>query len=224
VQAAFVDPGGTVMPDGVWIILVILGTGLILVLGLWMLIPILAGLPWRPTSPERTRQALTLAQVRPGEVVVDLGSGDGRLLIQAAQEFRARAVGIEISPLHCLFSLLSVRFHGVQDLVQVRLGNFYTAELGDADVVLAYITSAQVPRLRPHLEGQCSPGVRIVTIAYNMEGWEPLDIDTEHLLFLYQMPPKPGSVETFLAQQLKKTGFNPVYPVHPVRSNKRKFL
>src|SRR5450759_272917 len=86
------------------VILVIVPVLLIILVASWLVIPILAGLPWRPTSPERIRKALHMAQVLPGEHVYDLGSGDGRVLLVAASEFGALATGIEISWLHCLLS------------------------------------------------------------------------------------------------------------------------
>jgi len=60
------------------------------------------------------------------------------------------------------------------------------------------MTSAQVSGLRPHLERQLQPGTRVVTISFDMDGWEPDVIDRDHLIFLYQMPPKTGNLASFL--------------------------
>ena len=69
--------------------------------GLWLMIPYFYGLPWVPTHYKRIRKALDLAQLRPGEVLYDLGAGDGRVLIVAAREYKARAIGIEIEERYC---------------------------------------------------------------------------------------------------------------------------
>jgi hypothetical protein len=185
----------------VWLVFGVTGLLLILV-GLWWLVPVLTGLPWRPTSDQRIRAALKMARLQPGEVIYDLGSGDGRVLALAAREYHARAIGVEISPLHCLWSLLYARIQQVADLVTVRQGDFYKTDLMDADVVFAYMTSAQVARLRPLLESQLARGARVVTVSFDMDGWEPQGIDRDQLIFLYEMPPKAGSLETFLANSL----------------------
>jgi SAM-dependent methyltransferase len=151
------------MPTNLWVTLIVLGAVVLSLYGLWSLVPILAGLPWRPTALERIRRALELAQVRPGEVIYDLGAGDGRVLVLAAREFQARAVGVEISPLHCLVSWLYARINRVSGLVSIRRADFYSADLSGADVVFAYMTSLQVARLRPHLESQLNAGARVGT-------------------------------------------------------------
>jgi SAM-dependent methyltransferase len=169
---------------------------------MWLVFPVIAGLPWVPTQTRRIQMALDLAQVQPGETVYDLGAGDGRVLVIAAGEFGARAVGIEISPIHCAVAWLNARRHQVGGQVSVRWDNFYYTPLGDADVVYAYMTSRQTARLMPHLAEQLRPGTRVVTISFDLPGWQPDDFDQENLIFLYIMPPTPGSLGAFLTQQL----------------------
>jgi SAM-dependent methyltransferase len=175
--------------------------------GLWLLVPILSGLPWRPTETKRIRRALELARVQPGEHVYDLGSGDGRVLLMAAREFGAYATGayatgIEISPLHCLVARWMAQSQHLSERISIRQGDFFKADLSDADVVFAYMTSREARRLRPHLEKQLHPGARVVTISFDFDGWQPDAYDNEGLIFLYQMPPTPGSVTTFLAKRI----------------------
>jgi len=189
------------MPANLWLIALILGL-LLVVYGFWSIVPTLTGLPWRPTSYQRIRAALALAHVRPGEVVYDLGSGDGRVPVLAAREFQARAVGVEISPLHCLVSRLYARIQRVDAQVEIRRADFYSVDLSEADVVFAYMTSAQVARLRPRLESQLRSGARVVTISFDMDGWEPQAVDRDQLIFLYQMPPQAGNLGTYLAKNI----------------------
>jgi SAM-dependent methyltransferase len=189
------------MNETLWLIAYFLLAAFTIGFGLWLVVPFVSGLPWFPTHEGRVRKALKLAQVQPGEVVYDLGAGDGRVLILAAREFGARAVGIEISPVHCLVAWVKARLAGVGRQVKVRLGNFYTADLADADVVFAYMTSSQAPRLRPYLESHLRRGARVVTISFDFEGWQPTAFDKDALIFLYCMPPEAGNLSTFLTQQ-----------------------
>ncbi len=189
------------MNTTLWLIGYCLIAAFVIVYGLWLVVPFLAGLPWFPTRAGRIRKALLLAQLKPGETIYDLGAGDGRVLIMAAREFGARAIGIEISPVHCLVAWLAAVFNRVDGQVSIRLGNFYTARLSDADVVFAYMTSKEAPRIRPHLERQLRPGTRIVTISFDIDCWQPDDFDNQDLIFLYKMPPTPGNLASFLEQR-----------------------
>jgi SAM-dependent methyltransferase len=181
--------------------LVIILIGIVGILVVLLLLPILYGLPWVPTRRSRIRSALDLARVSPGEVVYDLGAGDGRVLITAARDYGARAVGIEISPLLCLIARLAAMVNGVSDRVRIRLGNLHRVELEDADVVFAYLTAGQAERLRLRLESQLRAGARVVTVASDFRGWEPAAIDRQDLIFLYEMPPRPGDVGSYLAKE-----------------------
>ena len=93
-------------------VLLIAGLILLLVLGLWVLVPSLYGLPWIPTREKRIRKALGLAKLGPGETLYDLGAGDGRVLLMAAKEFGAGAIGIEIGPIQCTLGWLRIFFSG----------------------------------------------------------------------------------------------------------------
>lgn len=170
--------------------------------GLWILVPMLYGPPWIPTRTNRIRKALQLADVKPDEVVYDLGCGDGRVLVIAAREFGARAVGIEIGLVQCAAAWLRTVLSEVKDRVLVRWGNFYRADLKDADVVFAYLTSDQARRLEEHLANQLRPGARVVTISFDFPDWQPSEFCSDEMIFVYPMPPKKGNLESFLAQRL----------------------
>ena len=128
----------------------LIGFGLVFLLisGLWLLVPALYGVPWVPTREKRIRKALQLAELGAGETLYDLGAGDGRVLIMAAKEFGARAIGIEIGPVQCLIGWLRLWFNGSRPglrpersrRIQMRCANFYKSDVSDADVVFVYVT------------------------------------------------------------------------------------
>ena len=168
----------------------------------WIGVPILYGLPWVPTRKERIRKALEMADIHPGNVVYDLGAGDGRVLLSAIQDFgAARGVGIEISPAHCAVGHIRALLRGIKPKVQMRRENFYRADIRDADVVFLYMTSGIVARLQSHLEEQLKPGARVVSIAFDFPDWQPTNFDDNLLIFSYEMPPQPGGLIAYLAKK-----------------------
>ena len=81
---------------------------------------------------------LKIAKIKPGDVVYDLGSGDGRILLEAARHFGARAVGIEIDPLRYIITKIKIHVLNLQDSVQIIWGNFFKQDLSNADIIIVY--------------------------------------------------------------------------------------
>jgi len=168
---------------------------------LWILIPALYGLPPVPTRPERIGHALKLANLQPEETLYDLGAGDGRVLLIAARDFGAKALGIEIGPIQCALVWLRAMASGLGSRIQIRWGDFYKADLREADVVFVYATSKEVTKLAPHLETQMKKGARLASISADFSEWEPAIVDEHDLIFIYEMPPSQGSVTTYLLKR-----------------------
>jgi SAM-dependent methyltransferase len=185
----------------IWSALVLAGLVATAAAAMWALIPRWHGVPATPARMRWIQKALAQAKVRPGEVVVDLGAGDGRVLRVAAREFGARAVGYEIEPLHCAAAWLAALFEGVPGQVTIRNRDLYKADLAGADVVFMYLNPTFVANLRPALQ-RLKPGARVVSLNFPVEGWEPSEVDIGYLIFTYRMPPRPGSLETYLRKQL----------------------
>ena len=171
-------------------VLLIAGLILLLILGLWLLVPSLYGLPWIPTREKRIRKALELARLQPGEILYDLGAGDGRVLLMSAREFGVQAVGIEIGPVQCALGWLRIWLSGSRPKVRMRCGDFYKADISKADVVFVYATSSQTSRLLPILAHQLRPGARVVSVAADFPNWRPQLVERESLIFVYRMPPE----------------------------------
>lgn len=134
--------------------------------------------PYVPTPPDVVERMLTLARVGAEDVVYDLGSGDGRIVIAAAQKFGARGVGVEIDPRLFAEAEANARAAGVQNRVRFLLQDALTVDLSDATVVTLYLLSASNVKLRPLLTKQLRKGARIVSHSFAIGDWEPEVVDS----------------------------------------------
>ena len=129
--------------------------------------------PYVATDYEVVDAMLALAQVRPDDYVIDLGSGDGRILIAAARSHGARGLGVDIDPARIREAEANARAARVADRVSFRRQDLFTTPLRDADVVTLYLTQAVNLRLRPRILSQMRPGTRVVSHDYDMGDWRP---------------------------------------------------
>ena len=137
---------------------------------------------------------LELANIHPGETVYDLGCGDGRILIEAAEKYKAKAIGIEISPKVAAEARAHVKKAGLSQRVQVIDGDLLQADLTGADVVTIYLATSLNEELRPRLEKFLKPGARVVSHDYAVPGWKPTEVveaegRQKHRIYLSEMPP-----------------------------------
>jgi predicted RNA methylase len=147
--------------------------------------------PFVSTPENVVRRMLQLCNVKPDELVYDLGAGDGRILFIAAKEFKARAVGIEIRPQ--LVKQIEDRIiaENLQGRVRVIHGNFFDINISDADVVTLYLLTSVNERLRPKLEKELKPGTRVVSHDFEIPGWRPVKVEvmsdewSSHRIYLY---------------------------------------
>jgi SAM-dependent methyltransferase len=149
----------------------------------------LHGAPWVPTPRGIVRRMLRLAAVRPGELVYDLGCGDGRVLVTAARSFGARAVGIEIDVSRFLWSLAVVGLLGLWGRVRVIRGDLFKQDLRKADVVVTYLLQETNDRLQAKLLRELRPGARVVTNTFSFPGLRLAASDEEYRLYLYRIGP-----------------------------------
>lgn len=131
---------------------------------------------------------LELASVLPGEVVYDLGSGDGRIPIMAAQEFDARAVGIEVDPGRNWIASRRVRRAGVCDAVDLVRADFFNTDLSAADVVTLYLRQPTNDRLEEKLLRELRPGARIVSNTYTLPTLPLIAADKKLRVYVYEVP------------------------------------
>lgn len=150
--------------------------------------------PWVPTPQEIVDKLLEAGEVKANEVVYDLGAGDGRVLIAAAQKYNARAVGVEISPRLVETANRRIEEEGLQDRCKVIQGDLREMDLSRADVVVLYLLTSSNELLRPSLEKALKPGARVVSHDFEVRGWNPVRVvmaqahGRVHRIYVYKMP------------------------------------
>ncbi len=143
------------------------------------------GAPWLPTPKSKVRKMLEFAEVQPADIVYDLGSGDGRIIIMAAKEFGAQSVGIEADPIRQRWSKLMIRRHKLREKVNVLRGNFFNFNIGDATVVTLYLGVGANNKLRDKLATELKPGSRIISHHFVLEDWEITEENKDEDLYKY---------------------------------------
>lgn len=141
------------------------------------------GAPYVPSKPDRIDAMLELAAVGRGETIVDLGSGDGSILIEAAAR-GARGIGVEINPLLVWWSRYRIRRKRMEDRIRVVQKNFYHYPLAEADVITLYLWPTTLEKLEEKLRRELRPDARVVSHAFPIPGWSPTAMK-DHV-FLYQ--------------------------------------
>src|ERR1051326_315402 len=146
-------------------------------------------------SPQHVvEDMLEMADLKQGETLYDLGSGDGRILITAAQRFHARAVGIEIEDALVKSSEQRVANMGLQNMVRIIHADLRTVDLSPADVVTMYLMTESNESLKPQLEKSLRPGTRVVSHDYRVPGWKANREERAeayahgHMIYLYILP------------------------------------
>lgn len=134
--------------------------------------------PFAPTPLDVVDRMLALAQVTRGDVVIDLGCGDGRIAVRAAQKFGVRALGVDIDARLIEASKANAKAAGVEHLTEFRVEDALTTDVSGATVVTLFIGSEGNAKLRPILQEQLKPGARVVSHAFSMgAGWPPDKVD-----------------------------------------------
>lgn len=146
--------------------------------------------PYVPTPQSVVSRMLEMAEVDENDVVYDLGSGDGRFVITAAEEFGARGVGIEIDPQRIEEARQNAKEAGVTDLVEFRQEDLFEADISEATVVTLYLLRSVNLDLRPKLFNELEPGTPVVSHDFDMGEWEPEQTEEmgNDTIYLWRIP------------------------------------
>ncbi len=128
--------------------------------------------PYVPTKQEVVEEMLKVAGVKPGDIVYDLGCGDGRIVITAAQKFGATGVGVDLNPQRIKEANENAKAAGVTDKVKFVEGNLFDFDFSEANVVTMYLLPSVNLKLRPKLQKELKAGSRIVSHDFDMGDWE----------------------------------------------------
>ncbi len=151
----------------------------------WVIWTDIIGAGWEPTSKTLVRKMLEMAEVNSDDLVYDLGSGDGRIIIEAARTYQANAIGIEADPLRYFWSKLMITLLGVNQKVKVIWGNFFNQNLTTATVVTLFLSAKANQNLKQKLKTELQPGTRIVSYYWTFHGWEPFKEDRKDKIYMY---------------------------------------
>jgi ubiquinone/menaquinone biosynthesis C-methylase UbiE len=150
--------------------------------------------PYYPTPESIVVKMLELGGLKPGEKMFDLGSGDGRIVIAAAQRFHADAIGVELDKDLCRQSLERIRKLGLEKTAHIVNGDILKQDYGSADLITVYLLPNSNDKVQPLLERQLKKGARVVAHDFEFKGWTPAQVEDieddgegrSHTLFLYR--------------------------------------
>ena len=149
------------------------------------------GAPWLPTPRKKVIRMLQMANVKPEDTVLDLGCGDGRVLVAAARRFKAKAIGIEIDPLKAFWCKILITFLGLRKQVKVICGNFFKEDISVATVVFCYLLQSTNNKLEEKLIQELSPETRVVTNTFIFHSLVLVKIDDATRSYLYYVGTEP---------------------------------
>ena len=129
--------------------------------------------PYKSTRRDVVALMLEMGEIKAGDTVIDLGTGDGRILIAAAKERGARGLGVDLDPVLIRKARAAAEDAGVADRVRFEAADLFNTDLSSADVVTMYLLPEVNLRLRPQLFAQLKPGTRVVSHAFDMGDWKP---------------------------------------------------
>jgi cyclopropane fatty-acyl-phospholipid synthase-like methyltransferase len=152
--------------------------------------------PFVATPTSVIRQMLVLAGLKPGEILYDLGSGDGRAVIMAAKDFGAKSVGVELREDLAKRALNSIAELHLEQKTRIIQKDIFNVDLSAANVVFLYLTTSANEKIKSKLEAELKPGTRVVSHDYEILGWKPAKVDNfcenpklgypSHTLYVYK--------------------------------------
>jgi ubiquinone/menaquinone biosynthesis C-methylase UbiE len=150
--------------------------------------------PYYPTPETIVLKMLQLGNLKPGEKMVDLGSGDGRIVIMAAQKFHADATGIELDKDLCRQSLERIRKLGLEKTAHIINGDILKEDYTSADLITVYLLPNSNDKVQPLLERELKKGARVVAHDFEFRNWSPEKVEDieddgagrSHTLYLYR--------------------------------------
>ena len=143
------------------------------------------GAGFQPTSMNRAKKMLEMAQIGPNDVLYDIGSGDGRIVTEAVKSYGARAVGIEADPIRVLWSSIFLYLYHIRDKSKIKWGNFFNEDISEATAVTLFLGDKTNQKLREKLVKELKPGTPIVSYSWTFDNWNPVKVNYPDSIYLY---------------------------------------
>jgi SAM-dependent methyltransferase len=147
----------------------------------------LRGAPWVPTKKKDVQRFLDLANIKPSDIVYDIGCGNGRMVIAAAAK-GANAVGFEVSLFPYLLAIINKLIK--KSKAKIKYRDLWHVNLGEADLVYFFLMPERIKKLKSKFEQELKPGARVISYVWPIDGWEPIKIDEcegQPKLYLYEI-------------------------------------
>lgn len=132
----------------------------------------LASSPWTPSRKKDLKRIRKILNPKPGEVIIDLGSGDGRVCVELAKHSRSKIIGVELSLMYIIASKMRALCAGVGERVELLWNSFYRVNVSSADTIFIYLTKRASQELSRKLEREIKIGARVFTYRYPLSGWQ----------------------------------------------------
>ena len=159
--------------------------GAVFVFGTLLLYTFVWGAGYQPVPRRSLEKMIEYARPGEGDLVYDLGSGFGRIVLEVAEKRGARCVGVELDPIRCWWSRLSARRKGLQDKVSIVRKNLLSVGVSDADVMFLFLSPLLMDKVEEKLLRELKKGSRIVSYSHQFRGWAPTAMDRETNVYLY---------------------------------------
>jgi predicted RNA methylase len=151
--------------------------------------------PYVSSPKEAVRKMLDMAQLRRGEVLYDLGCGDGRIVVIAARDYQAKAFGVEIREDVATAAQQQLKKFDLEEKARIIHRNLFDVDLSEADVVTLYLSLSGNEKLKPKLERELKTNARVVSLDIQIKGWTPIhtsEAPGKHIIYLYKIKSHSG--------------------------------
>jgi len=156
----------------------------------YLLVPFLTGAGYEPVPSNVLARMIALSRPAKGQLVFDLGSGFGRMIIRVAQETGARCVGVEVDPIKVWWTRRAVNSKGLAAQVKVIHSNLLDADISQADFVFVFLWDGIMQKLGKKAIEEMRPGSMIVSYYHKIVGWQTETEDAKMRVYLYRIPPR----------------------------------
>lgn len=157
----------------------------IIIVSISILWPIIIGAAWSPSSKKVVNKMLEMAEVDSQDILYDLGSGDGRIVAEAARKYDAVGIGIEADPLRVFWSRVNLKLLGLNNQTSIIWGDIFNKDLSRATVVTVFLWQKTNEKLKEKLTRELKPGTPVVSHIWTFSGWTPVEVDQEERVYLY---------------------------------------